>query len=120
MGYDSDTTDRDTLIKELIEELKNPSESNLKSPGFDVSSLLGYSISAENNLTLNFDSEYLTLPHIKETLCRAAIVKTLCQIDGIEGIEFYVTGDPYADYTGQPIGFMTEETFVDNTSGENT
>ena len=120
-GYDSETTDRDKLVDELLAKLKDASgDRDIITPGFDTAKLLGWSISDENNLTLNFNSDYTTIPTIKEILCRAAIVKTLCQIDGIDTVEFNIEGDPLTDINGQQTGFMSEETFVDNTSGETT
>lgn len=69
-------------------------------------------------LTLRFDDSYLNLTGASEVLCRAAIVKTLCQIEGIQYVQFIVDGQPLKDSYDLPIGFMQAEDFIDNTGGE--
>lgn len=69
-------------------------------------------------LILAFNSEYTKLSATQEILCRAAIVKTLCQVEGITYISFLVEGQPLKDSLDKPVGFMTAEDFIDNTGGE--
>ena len=68
--------------------------------------------------TLDFNSAYLSVPVQTEVLNRAAIVKTLMQIDGVEGIVFTVEGLPLADSKQVPVGVMNAETFVSNPGAE--
>jgi len=69
-------------------------------------------------LTLNFDSNYLNLKGAAEVLSRAAIVKTFCQIEGIQYVQFVIDGQPLKNSYDLPIGFMQAEDFIDNTGGE--
>lgn len=69
-------------------------------------------------LTLSFNSEYKRLSVTQEILCRAAIVKTLCQVEDVTYVSFLVDGQPLKDSLDKPIGFMTAEDFIDNTGGE--
>ena len=69
-------------------------------------------------VTLNFDSSYSAMEHVSEILCRAAIVKTLCQIEGVEGVSFQVGGLPLNNSSGNPIGRMRESDFIDNMGGQ--
>lgn len=69
-------------------------------------------------LTVNFDSSYLNLTGASEVLCRAAIVKTLCQIDGVAYVQFLIDGQPLKNSYDAPVGFMKAEDFIDNTGGE--
>lgn len=69
-------------------------------------------------LTLSFNSEYTKLTATQEVLCRAAIVKTLCQIEGVTYVTFLIEGQPLKDKQDMPVGFMTAEDFIDNTGGE--
>ncbi len=69
-------------------------------------------------LTLSFNSEYTKLSVTQEILCRAAIVKTLCQAEGVTYVTFLVDGQPLTDSLDKPVGFMTAEDFIDNTGGE--
>lgn len=68
--------------------------------------------------TLDFDSSYLNAPAQTEVLRRAAIVKTLVQIDGVESVAFTVEGMPITDSKQVPIGIMTADTFVSNPGAE--
>ena len=51
----------------------------------------------------------------REVLCRAAVVQTLVQIDGIDFVSFYVGDDVLKDREGVPIGLMSADDFVQNT-----
>ncbi len=120
-GYEPSETSVKGLIGEFINMLKTvPETDNAITPGFDETDIIDYEYTSDGYVTLNFDSGYNTLAPVYETLCRAAIVKTLCQIDGVEGVEFYIDGEPYENASGTPYGYMTSELFVDNTSGETT
>lgn len=68
----------------------------------------------EGQLYLYFNSAYLEMDNITEVLCRAAIVRTLIQTEGVDCISFYVGDAPLVDSEGTPIGLMTEESFIEN------
>ena len=68
----------------------------------------------KNQLCLYFNSAYLELDNIEEVLCRAAIVRTLIQVKGVECISFYVGDAPLVDKEGTPVGLMTAESFIEN------
>lgn len=72
----------------------------------------------DEQLILNFDLKYSELKGISEVLCRATIVKTLCQIQGIDFVLFNVNSQPLIDSNGIQIGLMTAEFFIENTSAE--
>ena len=67
-------------------------------------------------LTLDFSAQYRKMDQAKELLCRAAYVQTLLQIEGIDMISFTVEKEPLLKADGEPVGIMTNETFVDNSS----
>ncbi|MDE6635303.1 MAG: GerMN domain-containing protein [Lachnospiraceae bacterium] len=119
-GYNAYSKDAYTLVGEFLDALATqPAGKDVLMPGFDVMKVVGYSeITQEGYVTVNFSAEYSTLPDIKEILCRAAIVKTLCQIDGVAGVKFEIDGEPVKNSAGEDFGYMSEETFVDNMSGE--
>lgn len=72
----------------------------------------------KEQLTVLLDSNYKLLTGTSEILCRAAIVKTLCQVEGVEYVEFLIDGQPLTNSLDVPIGFMTASDFIDNTGGE--
>lgn len=120
-GYNAGSASAYELIGELIDKMKTAPESkDAIVPGFDVTDIKNYELTSEGYVIINFDTGYNTLTRVKEILCRAAIVKTLCQIEGVNGVEFYVNETPLSDASGKLYGYMSEETFVDNTSGETT
>lgn len=67
-------------------------------------------------LTLDFSEEYELLKErpTEEALVRAAIVKTLVQIEGVDYVAFEVQGNPLMDVTGRMVGTMSSESFVEN------
>ena len=81
--------------------------------------IVNFGIQEDNILTLQFADDYTMIHTTTSVLRRAAIVKTLCQIDGIDGVEIYIGTQPLLNTAGKPVGVMRAEDFVDNT-GENT
>lgn len=71
----------------------------------------------EKQLSIYFSATYYNLAVIDEVLLRAAIVKTLCQIDGVEYIEFFVENESLA-VDGEIVGVMSELTIMDSIGGD--
>lgn len=67
-----------------------------------------------STLSIYFSADYLDMTPAREALSRAAIVKTLTQLDGVECFSFFVENEPLMDRNGNPIGVMTADTFVEN------
>lgn len=67
-----------------------------------------------NVLTVYFDSDYSKMDKITEVLVRAAVVRTLTQINGVECLTFYVGEAPLMDAKGNLVGIMTNESFIEN------
>lgn len=68
----------------------------------------------ESSLHVYFDGGYSNLDKVKEALVRAATVRTLTQIKGVECVIFYVADAPLTDSNGNLIGAMTKDSFVEN------
>lgn len=79
--------------------------------------LLSESIT-EEQLLLDFCEEYYRQPVTTEVLTRAAIVRTLSQIDGVAHISFQVKEEPLTDTYGNVIGVMNADMFIDNDGNE--
>lgn len=115
---DTESTDTEQLLSELLQQLKSASEKlEYKAPLSDSITLLDYSI-AEDQLTLNFDDNYRYLPVTTEVLIRAAIVRTLTQIEGIQYVSFQIRTEPLMDMSGTVIGIMSADLFIDNAGNE--
>lgn len=65
-------------------------------------------------VTIDFSQKYYNSLITQRVLRRAAVVKTLCRIDGITGVAFTVNGNPIMDSNGQTVGVMTEDSFVES------
>ena len=105
-------------VEELLMKLEEvPEDINLKRTIPENVKLLGYSLDRQQ-LYLDFSAEYLSLDKATEVLVRAAIVKTMSQVDGVRYIGFRVTGEPLKDSKGIVIGLMNENTFLDNMGSE--
>ncbi len=86
----------------------------------DNNPIQGFILSKETGVvTLYFASDYNFNHSIIETLRRAAIVKTLCQIQTVTSIEFYTGSQPLMLSNGKPVGLMKSEDFTEST-GANT
>ena len=103
-----------TILEEVLwtqEEKKLVSDSN---------PIQGFILNKETGVvTLYFASDYNFTHSITETLRRAAIVKTLCQIRKVTSVEIYMGSQPLMSSNGKPIGLMKAEDFMEST-GANT
>lgn len=116
--YKPKNSGTDELIAEFLVQLKkSPKDIAYKKAKPDTVSFRSYVLKGDQ-LTLDFDSNYLNLKGVSEILCRAAIVKTLCQIDGVNYVEFNVNGQPLMNNNEKPIGFMKKDDFIDNMGSE--
>ncbi|HOO27541.1 MAG TPA: GerMN domain-containing protein, partial [Lachnospiraceae bacterium] len=117
-AYTPENTETEKLIAECLSVLSSqPENVELKSPVNDNVSITGWTLQ-EGQLRIDFDKNYYQIDSIAEVLRRAAIVRTLSQIDGIDGISFTVEEAPITDSKELPIGVMTADSFVDNTGAE--
>lgn len=68
----------------------------------------------KGTITINFDHNYEDVTGYTEVLIRAAIVKSLLQIKGVESVTFYVADKPLLDSKGILVGSMSGETFIED------
>ena len=52
---------------------------------------------------------------VREVLCRAALVRSLTQIDGVDLVMICVDGTPLTNKKGNTYGYQQAEDFVQNT-----
>lgn len=113
-----DISDVNDAVMELIDELKRvPEKLEYEAPIAGDVELLDVTLS-EKLLTLNFAPSYFEVSSVREILLRAAIVRTLTQIDGVDFVTFLVNGEPLADAKGNIIGNMSADTFIYNAGNE--
>ena len=110
----ADLSDGEAQVEELLSALesnydaityKTPLNSDIQVVGFELK---------EGNLILDLSEKYLELPVPLEVLTRAALVRTLMQVEKVKYVGMTVEGNPLTDNLGSPIGMMNTDTFVDN------
>lgn len=110
----ADAADPQGQVEELLSVLGTvPERLEYKPPLTQGFTVLGYEL-REGNLILDMDEEYRKLSVPQEVLTRAALVRTLVQIEGVQYVGITVSGQPLMDSIGSPIGMMNADTFVDN------
>ncbi len=121
--YVTETTDTDALIGEIWNQFVTvPKYLDSQAALSDKVSLTKYQ-REDMVLYLYFDAGYSSRSNMnttREILCRAALAKTLTQIDGIDYINIYVGDQPLLDGAGNPVGMMAGSDFVESISDVNT
>ena len=116
--YVTTTEDTAGVLEELLTQLGEvPEKLEYNPPLAGEFSLLSYSVE-NGTITLSFDDHYKEQNAIEEVLTRAAIVRTLTQIDGIDYVTMQVRGEPIADSLGNVVGAMSADMFIDNAGNE--
>lgn len=62
-----------------------------------------------------FTKEYNKLPPTEEVLIRAAVVRTIVQVEPYLYVTFFVDGEPLLNGDGVQVGNMNSDSFVENT-----
>lgn len=116
--YIAEGESQEEIIEELLAQLtETPERMEYKAPLAGNFELLNYSLE-EGLLVLNFDERYKAQPVTTEVLARAAAVRTMTQVRGIDYVSFQVRSDPLLDTAGNVIGNMSADMFIDNTESE--
>ncbi len=118
VAYEPETKIAEDMINEFLMQLVTPpieSDTKVAKPenvSTEKAELL------EHKLILTFSENYNEMDRVAEVLCRAAYVRTLTQIPGVDEVEFYVGANPLTNAQGEPIGAMKAADFIDNTDTE--
>ena len=116
--YVTQTKGTESVLTELLEQLAQvPEKFEYNPPLAGKFELLAYSLD-NGTITLSFDEQYKEQDAIEEVLTRAAIVRTLVQIEGIDYVTMQVRGEPIMDSLGIAVGAMSKDTFIDNAGNE--
>ena len=116
--YKLQKQETDDQIRELLEILAMaPDDADYKatiSSSFTIVSVER----DEEQVILTVDEGYRNLNPTAEVLTRAALVRTITQLNGIEYVSMKVRNDPLTDRSGNPIGIMEASMFIDNAGDE--
>lgn len=116
--YVTQTESTEELLSELLGQLALISAKlEYEAPLAGGFALLGYTLD-NGQLTMNYDGSYREMDNVKEVLTRAAIVRTLTQIRGVDYVSFTVQGEMLTDSSGIAVGTMSSDLFIDNAGNE--
>lgn len=114
VAYEPQATETEDLIREFLAalcsdvddvEYRKPIPSDVEVTSYSLDGAL---------LTLRFDADYNNMKPVEEVLCRAAVVRTMTQIKGVDCVAFYIGDAPLTDAKGNLIGSMNADSFVEN------
>lgn len=114
-AYTGETDDPEKAAEEILACLKKGNE------GIQEQSVIPDGVDIEDitledeKLTLYFNAAYGDMDMVQEVLCRAALVRSLTQINGIDLVGFYVDGEPLTNDKGREYGYFQSDDFVQNT-----
>ena len=112
--YENEEEGGEALVQELLDRLQTaPEDADLIQTIPSDVEILSLTVGSYF-VGINFSEEYYTMSSNREVLTRAAIVRTLLQVENIVSVYFTVEGEALVDSMGRAVGSMTEDTFVDN------
>ena len=118
VDYDLESEERTDAVSELLNLMcTEPDNNDLKAPISAEIQIYSCRIN-ENKLVIDFAQNYKDMLPTTEVLVRAAIVRTVTQVEGIDSVEFEIEGEPMIDYAGIVVGVMNAGQFIDNAGTE--
>lgn len=102
-------------VAAVLEELAKPAEDieymqvisdEVKVNSFEVKNVI---------VNVDLSSAYLEIPTVSEKLVRAALVRSLLQVSGIQAVRLTVEGKPLTGADGAAVGILNGDDFVENT-----
>ncbi|MBR1693232.1 MAG: GerMN domain-containing protein [Lachnospiraceae bacterium] len=114
------TNEKDTekLLDLLMGQLQQtPEDTELRATIPESMELKEYFLS-EGLLTVNFGDGYRQQTPTTEVLARAAVVRTLCQLEDVSYVTYTIDREALMNRSGSPVGVMNADLFVENTGSE--
>lgn len=113
MESSHDRKQTSAVVSDLLKQLQTTGDdAKLKSPISENVDILDFQIK-NHQITISFSAAYYERSGVDETLSRAAIVETLCQLEELNYVEFYVEDQPLM-ISGNAVGPMNSDDFVQN------
>ncbi|MFG6368240.1 MAG: GerMN domain-containing protein [Lachnospiraceae bacterium] len=109
-----ESIDTKDMIVEVLKLLcAVPDNKELKATLTSGINIVTYSYDGEQ-VIVSLGEKYKELSRTTEVLTRAALVRSLTNIPGVNYVMVTVNGEPLTDLSGNAIGIMTADMFVDN------
>lgn len=113
--YTGQMEQTETAVKDMLKALKKPDKDIEEQPAIPKKvKVTGRELDGEK-LRVDFNAEYADMGKVQEVLTRAAVVRSLTQIPGVDMVAITVDGIPLTDKEGIEYGYMQAEDFVQNT-----
>lgn len=113
-SYEPSGNSTTSLIAEFLDKLsEDPDKNEVRRVIPKDVSVNGYSFNGYL-LSIDFGEAYYDMTSTEEVLTRAAIVRTLLQIEDISYVNFTVNSAPLVDAEDKVVGSMDNESFVEN------
>lgn len=115
-GYDAQGETTEAQIDEFLSCLRTaPADyPDLHSPFPASMSVTSYELDG-GQLSLHLDSGFPETETYLQVLCMSAVVRSLCQIEGVENVTFLVGDTLLMDSNGTPFSSLNADSFVENT-----
>jgi germination protein M len=111
--YIESTDTKDQVVEVLTLLCSVPDNKELRATLTSGINVITFSYE-NGKVTLSLGDKYKELSKTTEVLTRAAIVRSLTALDEVDGVMITVNGEPITDASGNAIGIMTADMFVDN------
>ncbi|MGN0324828.1 MAG: GerMN domain-containing protein [Lachnospiraceae bacterium] len=116
--YEIVSEEQNEQIRMLLEMMGTaPDNIDMKAPLLLGFSIVSYQVDG-SQVVIKADEAYKQLPAATEILVRAALVRTLTQIDGLDCVSIMIGEEPLLDHNGNPVGVLTADMFIDNQGAE--
>lgn len=106
-------TTKEMIVEVLTLLCSVPESKELRATLSGGINIINYSLDGEQ-VTVSLGEKYKELSQTTEILTRAAIVRSLTQIPDVNYVVITIGGEPLTDLSGNAVGIMTADMFVDN------
>ena len=105
------------MADDMLEQLATPSGDVWSIAPIQNFTVTGTTLQ-NGTLTVFLSSDYEELETVREILTRAALVNTLCQIDGVDSVSFLCGDHPLTNEDGSVVTAMNSDMFIFNSGKE--
>ena len=105
------------MADDMLEQLATPSGDVRSIAPIQNLTVTGTTLQ-NGTLTVFLSSDYEELETVREILTRAALVNTLCQIDGVDSVSFLCGDHPLTNEDGSVVTAMNSDMFIFNSGKE--
>ena len=105
------------MADDMLAQLSEPSGDVRRIAPVQNFSVIGTTLH-NRALTVSLSADYEQLDKIREILTRAAMVNTLCQIDGVDTVSFLCGDHSLKNADGSEVGAMDSDQFIFNSGKE--